>query len=378
MQDFTKATLYMADGNTDKKWYVYYFVRNPNSGKMEMKKRMQGINRIKDRRKRIAFGNKLIKNINELLSGGKLNHFKSKEAGLTLIEHLQAEYTRMEGRSKAEKPTLTHETCIVYKSAINIFIGWMRKNNYDHLLPMQFTKQHAIAYSDYMIQEKKYSGVTYNARKIYLGTFFNALIDREIISVNYFEKLKPLSETQARIIPFTDEEIEKITMHLIKINKHGLLRFFRFYLFLLMRGKEITLIQLHDIVDYGVVLIYGDKGKTKLRRAPTIPLFLMRELKKIKNKYPSEYFLFGKGLEPGEVNIKIARVRRLFRKYVKEDLGINKNIYWGKHTGVTKAVLAGKSLRAIQRQGGWKTEGQLTTYLIERGLIINEEFKNMK
>lgn len=380
MQDFIKAKLYSAGGNISKRWYAYYFVRNPD-GNMVMVIRKQGINRIKDKRQRIAFGNRLIKNINELLANGRLVHFKPKETGLTLIQHLEAEYKRMEGRSRADTPSLTRDTCIVYKSAMNIFIQWLKKNKLQDLKPMEFTKQHAYAYSDYMIQEKKYSGVTYNTRKVFLGVFFNALVEREVITVNYFEKLKSLPKTTARIVQYSEKQLKQIKHHLLKVKKKPeLLRFFYFIEFLLMRGKGITKIQLHDInTQRWVVLIYGDKGKTKLRYAPTIPEFMRAELKKLK-QFPGDYYLFSKELKPGPTPITVSHVRRLWRKHVKVPLGLpeEQKMYHGKHTGITRAYTSGKSIKGIQLQAGHRTEEQTRNYLIQHGLIPNDEFADMK
>lgn len=146
-----------------------------------------------------------------------------------------------------------------------------------------------------------------------------------------------------------------------------------------MRGKGVTKIQLHDIsTDKWVVLIYGNKGKTKFRYAPTIPKFMRPELKKLKQQYPGEYYLFSTGLKPGRFPITRQHITRLWQKQVKIPLGISKNMYWGKHTGVTKAVNAGKSERGIQLQGGWKTQQQFLTYLVQHGLKTNEEFADMK
>lgn len=376
---YTPARLYDAGGNIKKEWYIYYGIRDPETGKMAYKKDRGGINYIKSKKERRRRAAIAIEAINEMLREGwnPLEIASQAKTTRTLIDELQEEFKRMEGRSKADRPTLTHDTCIVYKSAMNIFIRWLTREKLSHIKPLEFTKKLAYAYSDYMIQELKYSGVTYNARKIYLGTFFNSLMDREIVTVNHFEKLKPLPETSARVIAFTEKEIQDIEIHLKKINRPGLLRFFQFILFQLMRGKEVSKIQLFDITDNGVVLIYGDKGKTKLRRAPTIPQFMIHELQEIKSKFPNEYYLFGKDLLPGSRPVTIGQVRRLFKKYVRQPLGIPdyKKIYHAKYTGITRAYNSGKSIRAIQMQAGHATEQQTRQYLIQHGIIVNEEFR---
>lgn len=366
-------------------WYVYFSVWNPIKEEMHRCSKRGKINYLKTVHERRREGKYLARTVNEMLAQGELipKAFKEKKpeplSKISLIEELQEQHKRFVDRSKMAEPTMTDETCAVYKSAMNLFIAWLKKNNLEYLMPMAFTKQHAYAYSDYMIQEKNYKGVSYNNKKNFLSAYLGELAEREIIPINFFEKIKLLPVTPALIVAFTEKELQEIKEHLIKINKSELLRFFYFIEFVLMRGKGVTKIQLHDIsTDKWVILIYGNKGKTKFRYAPTIPKFMRSELKKLKKQHPGEYYLFSAGLKPGAVPITRGYVTRLWRKNVKIPLGIEKNMYWGKHTGVTKAVNAGKSERGIQLQGGWKTQQQFLTYLVQHGLKTNEEFADMK
>lgn len=365
-------------------WYVYYSVWNPIKEEMHRCSKRGKINYLKSVHERRKEGNFLVRYINQRLSEGKLipKEFQQKKPEIPstlLIDELHEQHKRFLDRCNMAEPTLTKGTCAVYKSAMNLFTAWLKRENLAHLKPGEFTKQHAYAYSDYMIQEKKYKGVSYNNKKNFLSAYLGELAEREIIAINFFEKIKLLPITPTRIVPFTEKELKKIASHLISINKSELLLFFYFIEFVLMRGEGITKIQLHDIsADKWVVLIYGNKGKTKFRYAPTIPKFMRPELKKLKRQHPGEYYLFSHGLKPGAVPLSREYITRLWRNNVKVPLGINKNMYHGKHTGVTRAVNAGKSERGIQLQGGWKTQQQFLTYLVQHGLKTNEEFADMK
>lgn len=390
VKDYVKAKLNDCGGKlidengnpTD--WYVYYGIRNPATGAIEYKKKRKGINYIPSVRERRKKAGILIEAIDEMLKEGRpisppANLKQPVIETRTLIQELQDQHKRFVDKSNMAEPTMVFETCAVYKSAMNLFIAWLKKKKLDNLKPSEFTKQHAYAFSDYLIKEKNYKGVSYNNKKNYVSAYLGELAEREIIKENYFFKIKSLPVTPAHIVAFTEKELRRIKEHLIKINKPELLRFFHFILFGLMRGKGVTKIQLFDInTDKWVVLIYGNKSKTKYRYAPTIPIFMRAELKKLKKKYPGEYYLFSTELKPGRVPITRAWVTRLWLRHVKIELGINKNMYHGKHTGVTKAVNAGKSDRGILTQGGWKTERQFLTYKIQHGLITNEEFADMK
>ena len=50
---FSKPKIYDAGGDTSKRWYVYFYYRNPQTGKMERQSPIyQNANRIKDARER--------------------------------------------------------------------------------------------------------------------------------------------------------------------------------------------------------------------------------------------------------------------------------------------------------------------------------------
>lgn len=383
MEDYIKAKLYPLDGKMFYpdgrriKWYVYYFVRNPYTEEMEMKTRKQGINKIKDRRKRMARCNRLIKNINELLCEGRLNHFQSKEHGLTLIQRIEKELELM--RARCINGTMRKRSYDSYKCGANLFTAWLKKNNMEFSDVKHFGSKQAHAFCEYMIKEKKYTGVTFNARKSYIGMFFNIFIDKEIISINPFRRVKPLPEIPIRNTPFTKRQMAEIDKHMIK-NCYRLWVFTRFIYYCFLRPMEITLINISDInTKKWFITIYGDTAKTKTQGVVWVPKKLQEIIKGMKlEKYSANDYLFGKGLFPGPVHISRNRVTYLFQTLVKIPLNIPEQytMYAFKHTGNVRAVELKIGMEAQRIQNRHSTQAQTMVYLRSIGQVPNKEFMN--
>lgn len=379
-RDFVPAKLHDCGGKLKNKkgenadWYVYCKVRNPETGKMHPITKRGKINYLKTVAERRKEGNYLVRLVNELLAKGKLTPFKQKEPEPPLIYHLQKQYELFKARFEING-TLRKSSFRAYKGIYEIFVKWMMINKLTDLLPGEFTRTHAHSFCDYLIQVKKYNGVTFNTRKTYIGSYFNALADREIVASNPFARVKPLPETAARHIPYTAEQINEINRRLIEHNLQ-LFIFKNFIEYCFMRTAEVRFIQVRDIKPW-FVLIYGDVGKTRVQRVADIPNCFRDDIKNMHlEKYPDHYYLFGKGLKPGPVPISCNWPAELFKKLVRIPMKLSRNhtLYGFKHSGNQRARQLGISMKSLQGQNGHATELQTVTYLRGMGWMPNEEF----
>lgn len=387
MNEYIEARLYSAgdrivnDKGKPIKWYAYYKVRDPDTGKMEQKKRMQGINKIKDKRQRKAFGKRLVKNINKLLAEGKLNHFKNRGHKLTLIEHLHKQHELFTARTKGDNPTLKLKSLHAYKWSMMGFIKWLTKSGLEFIRPEQFTRKHAYQFWDELVKGESRSAYTFNIFRNNVSRYFSAFVRRDIIQSNPFTGIEALKQTPARHIPFTDEQMEQID-GLLKEPHFEFWVFTRFIYYLYLRPEEIVKLQIEDInLQLHAVIVYGDKSKTKSQKAPYIPDALYKILSGMKLKeHPQKWYLFSRGLKPGPTPITRDYITLLFKQRVKKPLGMSEEytMYAFKHTGIINAHAQGKSIKGIQLQAGHKTEKQTRGYMIKQGLIPNDEFKDMK
>lgn len=355
-------------------WYVYFKVRNPDTGEMHPGAKRGKINYCKTVRERRREGKWLVNLVNEMLAQGELSPFKAKEPELTLAEHLKKQFELFKARYEING-TLRKSSFRAYKGIYEIFTKWMDLNKLTGLLPREFTRAHAHGFCDYLIQVKKYGGVTFNTRKTYIGGYFNSLADREIVASNPFARVKPLPETAARHIPYTPEQVAEINRRLIEHN-FQLFLFKNFIEYCFMRTAEVRFIQVRDIKPWFVV-IYGDVGKTRVQRVADIPNCFRDDIKNLHlERYPDNYYLFGKGLKPGPVPISTNWPAILFKKLIKVPMKLSDNctLYGFKHTGNQRARQLGISMKSLQGQNGHATELQTVTYMRGMGWLPNEEF----
>lgn len=96
-----------------------------------------------------------------------------------------------------------------------------------------------------------------------------------------------------------------------------------------------------------------------------MPEFLEYLRKNGVDKYPANQYLFSKKgtMEPGEKPIIRNRVSELWKKHVKDDLQIDKDMYALKHTSAKLFILNGGSKEALQAQMGHATIATTEIYI---------------
>lgn len=373
--DYVLAKLYDAGGNIKAKWYVYYSVRNPETGLMERKK-IRGLNHIKTLRERRATGNLIRDTINQLLRE-RWTPFekKEKETELTLLQHINKQYDLF--RNRHDNGSLKKSSLKAYRGIKEALVAWLEKSKYTQIKAQEFTRAHAHGFCDYLIEKKKYTGKSFNARKGYIALYFNALLDREAITINHFTRIKPLPETPARHRPFSASQIAEIDARLIK-EHYPFYLFTRFIYYCLLRPLEITQIRIADInTKEWYVVIYGDKAKTRVQRVSDIPDSFRPLITKMKlETFPPDYAVFSKGFLPGSKPISRNRATGLFKELIKDPmkLPVDYTMYAIKHTANARAKDLGIDIRSIQLQNGHATEGQTRAYMRSLGRMPNTEF----
>lgn len=220
------------------RWYIEYAAYNPATEKQERIRETYNLNRIKDEKERQKEAEKIVKQINLRLPKG----FPFQEITQTVIEKPVTETpptapinlleilnaaTKTEKAEKlstlflqllteAPKPTAppepTSKTTLLegieiaygvktnssdsegshrtYKNHYDIFVRWVKDNNFQDLLLHEFTTKEAKLYMDYWMLEKEVKNNTYNNARGHIRAFFEELIDRELIKENPFGRIK--------------------------------------------------------------------------------------------------------------------------------------------------------------------------------------------
>lgn len=350
-------------------WYVYFKVRNPDTGQMHPLAKRGKINYLKTVTERRREGRFLVNLINELLSQGKLSPFKTKEPQVSLIELFQKE-------TELKKNNLRRRTWQSYTYSTGLLIKWMRLNNLENLEPQEFTKAHAREFCDYMIREKKYAGITFNDRKRDIGIYFNAFVDREVISVNPFKKIKSLPQEMGKNIAFSPAQQKKLIEYLKKKN-YRLYLFTQFIYFCYLRPIEILRLKVSNIdLKRNVITIYGNQSKNKKTETVVIPEAFKKIVSEMNlNKYSADDYIFGRGLLTCDKSLGRNSVTSLHTKFLRKLKFHNHlTMYSHKATGNVNAFKAGIDIYSIMRQNRHASINQTMTYLKSLGLYPNTEF----
>jgi len=340
MENFKPAKLFDADGDLSQRWFVFYYFKNPDTGKFERFREMISSS-LKTRSDRYAKGKELKEAMNKRLREG-YNPFAGADPRQT---NIMDAITYLE----ETKATLRKRTQHTYYCLLRRFREFLEDKNVrlTTLTIEQFNYQHAQRFMDYYLKEHKVTNRTYNYAVIHMRTFFNTLMEREWILVNPFKKVKTLEVEETEIVAFTEEDLKILRENLPGYNYDlyiiaGLI----YYCFL--RPAEIMRLQVyHFHVNEGYISVPGNVSKNKRQNTIDIPDNFIEDLKQLDLNYPPNDYVFARHLKRGPKEAAPTRIAGYWREFANQ-FGISKNIYSLKHTGNGRASENGISARDLQ------------------------------
>lgn len=311
-------------------WYVeYYYTYN---GVKERMRYSQGLNEpnIK-KRERIA--QELRKTVQIMLEEG-FNPFELKKS-YTLAEAINLTLDDIKREQR-------HNTFRDYKSVLGVFMDWCAINGIGHRLD-EITTQHIRSFLVETQQKRNLQPRGIEKYGQFLKAFYNRLKYKGIVEANPV-LYKIAKKPQAVKIPLTEEEKISVKNHLE--DKHP-----RFLLFIEMmyycglRPKEILGLKYKDIQGNSIFVL-GEVSKNKQQQLAPCPDYIKNRLLGNKDEY-----IFR---EPGTLNSMMSenplnrnRVSELWKRHVKEDLGIDKNMYSIRHLSAVDHWKNNKDIYAL-------------------------------
>lgn len=363
------------DYNMNEQWYVHFRIFDPSTRKRKQKRIALGINYVKNKQERIAEANALCAAVKERLKEG-WNPFEQPEIDYKTIYSALVDVTSI--RWESLRPRSKHS----YNVIIDVFYQWLKKKGYDSLAPDEFTKDLAIQYMDYLSTDKKLIGRTYNNRLISMRTFFNYLLDRDVINKNPFSKLKKQQETRStRNYAYSDQELAVLFPYL-QANHRQLYYFTRFIYGLYVRPNEAARLQIKDINFHNwTVSINPEKSKTKSFRVSMIPDSFIPMFNEMNlQAYPPDYYIFSIGCKPGpNFNPSFDKLTPKLKKIV---LKLNMNpmctMYSFRHSGIIKLYKLLKfNIYECMQITGHTEMASFQNYLKSLGFVQNESFRSL-
>lgn len=339
MLDFRYAEI----GKSGDREYIYYYAKNPDSGKLE--RRRIYLNNIKTKANRIRYAKRLVNHINNKLDHGWnpfIDDSENKKKYTFINEALDFAY-------KYKLKYIRKTSVGNYKHRMAVLKEWLKQKGKLKGYIFEFTEDLSLSFMNNLLMEKDIKGRTYNNYLIDYRTFFNLLVKNKYLVTNPFHAVEKLPETETSKRPFTDQELEAYMTHVKKYDQH-------FYIISLyiyycgLRPAEVCRLRVGDInLNKGLIYISGTESKNK--KVGVIPVVddFKNILNNYLNKYPNEYYICGKGLQPGPQFTYPTRIAEKFRA-IAEYLNISKDvkIYALKDTAADKLIEAGYDAKVIR------------------------------
>ena len=361
--------IFNPDGTKGKNWYVWFRIDGGNPHRYS-----EGINDTDNHERRWENAIVLREALKRKLESGWNPSFKEpheiKQEKLKLIPALEFALEKM-------KPRLAAKTFSCYSGTVNFFITAVKKLKYNSINADKLERVHVKLILEEIKTKRKWSNKAYNKNLGYIKAVFSELLQWDIIKNNPAHEIKSLKVNQTLANrTATDEELDKIKNKLLK-------DFPNFYNFMATmfhtgaRPDEILQIRISMIdLKNKTITLPPEITKTDIYRIIPINKYFEEMLIEVGIKNSNkDFFLFGtsqnhrnRGLKPktsfypSKERIKPDAASRIWRRLIKEDLGIDVNLYATKHLGGDKKILAGLDLDSLRELYGHSSKRMTERY----------------
>jgi integrase len=391
----------------NKDWYVRYSFRNPKTGKLVRQVNIKaGANSFKDMPSRYH----VLKIMKESLLIVLKEGFNPYKDSTTLIQYLE---TRLDGKETpkakkevqiAQKPeedslsieksfklvldtkkkVLNANSFVRFKSRVNRFEIWVLKNGFKKNDSIKsITKKNVIHYLNTVLQDS--SPRNRNNSRTDLGSFFQTLMDNDVIQDNFVKQINVLKAVPERNKTYTPTQLTDIFDYL---REHDplLQLFVEFVSYNFLRPIEVCRLKIGD-VDLIDKKIYV-RAKNQPVKIKIIPEVLISEIPDLSNFDKDDYLFTQTGIG-GKWDTEESNKRDYFTKQfkkVKDKLGlsINYGLYSFRHTFITKlyqemakTATPFEVKSRLQLITGHATMAALEQYLRDIDAVLPEDYSNL-
>lgn len=315
-------------------WYVYYFVADPTTGKWVMRKKTDGINRIKNLKQRLIEAKHLQSAINKLLTSGFNPLGQPKEESL-----LSA---CIDGYLQRHVSTLRDRTISTMRSSLSFLSRYFEAIRKPAMHVTDITRDDIRLALEYWMKKKDWENIQYNNNLSRWRTFFNYLISENSIEKNPTDKIPYLKVYPTdRNRPPNETEFTAIVNHLYENDK----QLFLYAMIIYYEGFRVTetgRLRRSDI-EFGTEHPYFRLAAKNQKDNEDVIHYVSPHLLNYFyemgiDKLPPDHYLFSSKLIPGERRMSkikdVAEVR--WQQQVKQHLGIPVDLYSLKHKQATE------------------------------------------
>ena len=357
---FSVPKIYNANGDLNKRWYVYFSYRNPESGKLERMKNIYGkVNTYKSKEDRLSVLTIYRKNLLKLLKegynpfGDNTALYNSKKAKQNKSLNVSNKLKEENIDSVTEEPIMTLKQAFdyglklkdkllnattkkSYENKANNFLKWMEENHPELKSIDNLNKKIVTEFLNHILERT--SPRNRNNYRGDLSSIIQVLENNDVIDNNFIKKIPVLKSIPQRNKTYTAETQENIYSYL-KDEDPILLLYIKFISYNFLRPIEVCRLKIGDINLRQKTVQF--KAKNSPLKTKIIPKILIEDLPDI-SKMDKKLDLFtpysiGGQWETTDINKRNYFSKR-FKKVVKDHfgLGVDYGLYSFRHTYITK------------------------------------------
>lgn len=270
MKNYSEAKLYKTRLNgkpviiPGRNWHVYFYYRNPETGKMQKFTNTHRINQFKTIKERTAAGKSWVKAMNILLDQG-YNPFSTE--GIVKKDFEITRYSVKEGLEYAYNNkigTWKVATANDYHTRLTVFLQWCSNNNLLHTNIDEIKDIHIISFLNWLISPsgRKVGGTSQDNYKRCLSGLFQKLVKDKIINNNPVAGIETKKDDPIKNTPFTGHQILEIKKYLLAKDEK-LYYFICHVIYTFLRPREIIRLTVGDIRLNEQILTVETKTKRK-------------------------------------------------------------------------------------------------------------------
>lgn len=363
------------DGTAGKDSYLFYYVRNPESGKLTRFKIM--LNRFQRGTERDFMAAQITANVyNNYMKG--ITPFTAPSVGrtstpiVTVIARYKAYIRKLE-----QKGAMAEKTRVDYFSRLTVFSDWLADRHYNNKKVYELNTALATDFLDYILLDRETSTLTRNNYRTWMSAFCSWLVEKEYLADNPIAKIPILPVKEKFREPLTVPDVKRMSAYLRQNDRRFLLAcYFEYYT--MIRPIELVKIRIRDIQLHDQT-VFIPSMVSKNRKNGRVPLHdkivkLMLELDVF--SHPGKSYLFGRSFIPSEERARSDIFRNRFVK-LREELGFPPQymFYSLKDTGI---IDHGQKLGVVSaRDQARHSSVEVTNlYMKRRSGYVNEAAKH--
>ncbi len=364
--------MYTANGDTTKRWFIYFNAYNPSKKKNERVRVYGEVNSCESFNDKILAITELNKEWKVRLDGGykffSAKIFKSKAKRISLNASIDAYLLE-------KQSYLKHDSYRKLELSVNILRKFYSSTGMQNISVSEIEREHYTFFKTYLLEYKyknkamttarNYANKTINTILADVQTFFNYLKEEaEVIDRNPFKKKGKLPERPYLHEVYTEAEL-KLVFEYISGWKENLYLFCKFMVYTFLRPQEIVHLQVKhfDLVTKKIILQSAHAKTGRDRRL--IPELFMPHLESLNlDQYDREDYIFTLNQKPGKKRIGLSTISKYFTK-AKRKLGFGHEytMYGLKHTFVCHLLENGADEEDVMKMTGHTTKEGFNNYI---------------